>query len=70
MQPILITDHDLVDGVSDDELAVHVWRADQLQRLGVSRILAHTYARLVDWHEIAALVTRGCPPELALEIAR
>ena len=24
----------------------------------------------VDWHEIAALVARGCPPRRALEIAR
>jgi hypothetical protein len=25
---------------------------------------------LVDWHEVARLVEKGCPPELALEIAR
>ena len=29
-----------------------------------------TFAALVDWHEVAALVARGCPPDLALEIAR
>jgi hypothetical protein len=29
-----------------------------------------TFADLVDWHAIAELVERGCPPRLALEIAR
>ena len=32
--------------------------------------LAETFAGLIDWHEIAALVARGCPPNLALEIVR
>jgi hypothetical protein len=49
---------------------IHAWRAEQLGRLGLPRVLAETFAGLVDWHEIAALVARGCPPELALEIAR
>ena len=35
-----------------------------------SRIVAETFAGLVDWHEVAGLVGRGCSPELALEIAR
>jgi hypothetical protein len=38
--------------------------------LGLPRALAETFAGLVDWHEIAALVARGCPPNLALEIVR
>jgi hypothetical protein len=70
MEPILISDAELVEDASDDELAVQVWRSDQLRRLGLSRILAETFAGLVDWHEVAKLVARGCSPELALEIAR
>jgi hypothetical protein len=55
---------------SDEEVAIHVWRAEQLRRLGVSRLLAEVFAGLVDWHELAVLVARGCPIELALEITR
>ena len=44
--------------------------AEQLGRLGVSHVLAAMFAGFVDWHQVAALVARGCPPELALEIAR
>jgi len=32
--------------------------------------VAEKFAGVVDWHEIARLVERGCPPRLALEIAR
>ncbi|MFL5963319.1 MAG: hypothetical protein ACJ757_10560 [Gaiellaceae bacterium] len=70
MRPILISDAELVEGTSDEELQIHTWRAEQLRRLGLPRVLAETFAGLVDWHEIGALVARGCPPELALEIAR
>jgi hypothetical protein len=70
MEPILISDAELVEDAIDEELLIHAWRAEQLHRLGLSRALAETFAGLVDWHEIAALVGRGCPPELALEIAR
>jgi hypothetical protein len=70
MEPIMISDAELVEDTSDQELLIHAWRAEQLQRLGLSRILAEAFASLVDWHEIAALVARGCSPELALEIAR
>jgi len=56
--------------MTDEEWTVQSWRAEQLRRLGLSHIVAETFAGLVDWHEIAALVARGCPPELALEIAR
>ena len=70
MEPILISDAELVGDTTDEELLIHAWRAEQLHRLGLSRILAETFAGLVDWHEVAALVARGCPPELALEIAR
>jgi hypothetical protein len=70
MERILISDADLVEGATDEELAIQTWRAEQLRRLGLSRILAETFAGLVDWHDVAALVARGCSPELALEIAR
>ena len=70
MEPILISDTELVEGITDEELSIHTWRAEQLHRLGLSRSLAVTFAGLVDWHEIAALVAGGCSPELALEIAR
>ncbi len=70
MEPILISDAELVEDASDEELAVQAWRSEQLRRLGLSRILAETFGGLVDWHEVATLVARGCSPELALEIAR
>jgi hypothetical protein len=70
MEPIMISDAELVEDASDDELVGQSGRAEQLRRLGLSRILADTFAGLVDWHEIAALVARGCPPELPLEVAR
>jgi hypothetical protein len=53
-----------------EELRIHEWRVEQLQRVGVPRTLAFAFAGLVDWHEIAKLVERGCPPKLALEIVR
>jgi hypothetical protein len=55
---------------SDDEILVHDWRAEQIQRLGISQIVAQAVASFVDWHELARLVERGCPPALALEIVR
>jgi hypothetical protein len=70
MEPILTSDAELVEDTTDEELLIHAWRAEQLRRLGFPRTLAETFAGLVDWHEIAALVARGCPPNLALEIAR
>lgn len=54
----------------DEDRGVRAWQVQQLQRLGLSRLVAHTFAPLVDWHEVEALVDRGCAPELALEIAR
>jgi hypothetical protein len=70
MEPILISDGELVEDATGDELLTQSWRAEQLRRLGLSPILAAESAGLVDWHEIAALVARGCPPQLAVEIAR
>ncbi len=70
MEPILMSDAELVEETTDEGVLIHAWRAEQLQRLGLPPILAETFAELVDWHDIAALVARGCTPELALEIAR
>ena len=52
------------------EPAVHAWRASQLKRLGVPAPMAEIYADFVDWHEVARLIRRGCPPPLALRITR
>jgi hypothetical protein len=52
------------------EPRVHEWRAAQLRRLGVPEVLAEIYADRIDWHQIARLVQRGCPPRLALRILR
>ncbi|MDQ3865394.1 MAG: hypothetical protein M3304_00990 [Actinomycetota bacterium] len=54
----------------DEERLVHDWRAAQLERLGIPSWLADILAGQIDWHEIAALVERGCPPGLAVEIVR
>jgi hypothetical protein len=48
---------------------VHNWRVDRLTRLGVPGSLAEVYADRLDWHQVARLVQRGCPPRLALRIA-
>jgi hypothetical protein len=70
MGPILISDAEILERTTDEEQLVHAWRVEQLQRLGLPLILAEAFAELVDWHEVAELVGRGCPPELALEITR
>ena len=48
---------------------MHNWRVDRLTRLGVPESLAEAYADRLDWHQVARLVQRGCPPRLALRIA-
>ena len=53
-----------------EELRVYAWRVEQLRRLGISVMIAGAFANVVDWHDVASLVHNGCPPELALEIAR
>jgi hypothetical protein len=69
-QPLMIPDIELEDDDRETELLVHAWRVEQLARLGVAGTLAEVFAGLVDWHEIADLIERGCSPELALEIVR
>jgi hypothetical protein len=64
MKPV-ITGQDSMD---DDERSVHNWRVSQLTGLSISRPLAETYADRIDWHQVARLVQRGCPSQLALRI--
>jgi hypothetical protein len=52
------------------EPSVHNWRVSQLRRLGVPEAMAEIYADHVDWHQVAWLVRRGCPPPLAIRIMR
>jgi hypothetical protein len=69
--PITQEDDTREDEASDGEdLVVWQWRAQQLHRLGLSSLLAHMFAAVVDWHEFARLIERGCSPDLALEIVR
>jgi hypothetical protein len=56
------------ESINNAESLVHDWRVAQLTRLGIPWSLAETVAAHVDWHQIAALVRRGCPPRLALHI--
>ena len=49
---------------------VHEWRVVRLARLGIRWPVAEAAAGHVDWHQMAALVQRGCPPWLALRILR
>ena len=51
-----------------EKLLVHDGRVARLTRLGVPGSLAEVYADRLDWHQVARLVQRGCPPELALRI--
>ena len=57
-------------GLMDESALIHEWRAERFTKLGLSTIIAHAVAGLVDWHEFARLIERGCSPELALEIVR
>ena len=51
-----------------DEVLVHNWRVERLTGLGIPRTLAETFADHLDWHQVARLVQRGCPAQLALRI--
>jgi hypothetical protein len=59
-----------IEQESEEEERVYAWRVEQLAKLGLSSMIADAVANLVDWHEVDRLVQKGCPPELALEIAR
>jgi hypothetical protein len=58
------------DTSSDEDELVRAWREEQLIGLGLPAVIARVFADHVDWHDIASLVGRGCPPMLALEIVR
>jgi hypothetical protein len=58
-----------LEAIDHDDLLVHEWRVRQLTRLGIPWSLAQAAGR-VDWHQVAELVRRGCPPRLALQIVR
>jgi hypothetical protein len=64
MEPT-VTSHEVID---HSEPHVHRWRVSRLRHLGISELLAEVYADHLDWHEVARLVHRGCPPQLALRI--
>jgi len=50
------------EAVNHDDLLVHTWRVARLTRLGIPALLAEIHADHLDWHQIARLVQRGCPP--------
>ena len=58
------------EATDHDDLLVHEWRVAQLTRLRIPWPLAQSAADHVDWHQVAELVHRGCPPQLALQIVR
>jgi len=62
----LTTDQDVSNGRS--KAPEHDWRVSQLKRMGIPGALAESYADRVDWHQVARLVQRGCPPRLAVRI--
>jgi hypothetical protein len=62
---LAITGHEAVD---HDDLLVHTWRVARLTRLGIPELLAEIHADHLDWHQIARLAQRGCPPRLAFRI--
>jgi len=53
-----------------EEVRVYAWRVEQLGKLGISTWVADAVANMVNWHDVARLVQKGCPPDLALEISR
>ena len=68
-------DHDAAsepahEAVDDEKLLVHNWRVARLTGLGIPGPLAEVNADHLDWHQVARLVQLGCPPRLALRIAR
>jgi hypothetical protein len=70
METTLMPDQELEDQKAEENRRVRAWRVEQLRRLGLASALAVAFADVVDWHALAALIDRGCPPELALEIVR
>ena len=69
MDEIATPTQDLDRGASEAPL-VHAWRSEQLRDLGLPFVLADAYADVIDWHALSALIERGCPVGLALQIVR
>jgi hypothetical protein len=59
-----------IETETSEEARVNAWRVEQLANLGLSTVIANAVATFVDWHDVARLVEKGCPADLALEIAR
>ena len=57
------------EAIDRESQRVHDWRVTRLIGLGIPWPVAEVDADRVDWHQIARLVLRGCPPMLALRIA-
>ena len=53
-----------------EELLVHNWRVERLTVLGIPGARAAAHAAHLGGHQVARLVQRGCPPQLALRIVR
>jgi hypothetical protein len=58
------------EAIDHNDLLVHEWRVARLTGLGIPWGLAQAAAEHVDWHQVATVVRRGCPPRLALRIVR
>ena len=56
------------EAIDHDDRLVREWRVARLTALGIPWPLARAGAGHVDWHQVATLVRRGCPPRLALRI--
>ena len=59
-----------LEAIDHDDRLVREWRVARLTELGIPWLLAQAAADQVDWHQVATLVQRGCPPQLALHIVR
>jgi hypothetical protein len=57
-----------LEAIDHDDRRVCEWRVARLSGLGIPWPLAQAAADHVDWHQVADLVRRGCPPRLALRI--
>jgi hypothetical protein len=69
MEPTLMQEVE-VDPRAEEQARVHDWRVERLRDLGVPRVVADLFADQVDWRTVAALVERGCPAALAIDIVR
>jgi hypothetical protein len=67
MEPLAVIPSEL-DGPGEETRRVRAWRVEQLRNLGLPFVLAESFADRLDWHVLAALIDRGCPLHLALEI--